>query len=77
MKIEEEERKLEAEIEEIEKQNAEVNADMKELELKTNKFKELEERYFLYLIWNTHCVHFSFRDFLVKFACTNYIQVLA
>lgn len=43
-KIEEEERKLEAAIEEIEKQNAEVNAELKELELKSVRFKELEER---------------------------------
>ncbi|XVF22385.1 hypothetical protein REPUB_Repub12eG0168000 [Reevesia pubescens] len=45
LKIEEEERKLEAAIEEIEKQNAEVNAELKELEQKSNRFKELEERY--------------------------------
>ncbi|KAG8663720.1 hypothetical protein MANES_01G246700v8 [Manihot esculenta] len=45
LKIEEEERKLEAAIEEIEKQNAEVNAELKELELKSVRFKELEERY--------------------------------
>ncbi|XVF33178.1 hypothetical protein REPUB_Repub17cG0146300 [Reevesia pubescens] len=44
-KIEEEEGKLEAAIEEIEKQNAEVNAELKELEQKSNRFKELEERY--------------------------------
>ncbi|XWS35895.1 hypothetical protein CRYUN_Cryun20dG0036100 [Craigia yunnanensis] len=43
--IEDEERKLEAAIEEIEKQNAEVNAELKELEQKSNCFKELEERY--------------------------------
>ncbi|KDO86455.1 hypothetical protein CISIN_1g010177mg [Citrus sinensis] len=45
LKIEEEERKLEAAIEETEKQNAEVNAELKELELKSKRFKELEERY--------------------------------
>ncbi|KAK8482988.1 hypothetical protein V6N13_022014 [Hibiscus sabdariffa] len=45
LKIEEEERKLEAAIEEIEKQNAAVNAELKELEQKSNRFKELEERY--------------------------------
>ncbi|KAL5571409.1 hypothetical protein UlMin_021006 [Ulmus minor] len=45
LKIEEEERKLEAAIEEVEKQNAEVNAQLKELELKSSKFKDLEERY--------------------------------
>ena len=42
--IEEEERKLEAAIEEIEKQNADVNAELKALESKSSKFKELEER---------------------------------
>ncbi|EOX95720.1 PREDICTED: beclin-1-like protein [Theobroma cacao] len=45
LKIEEEERKLEAAIEEIEKQNAVVNAELKELEQKSNRVKELEERY--------------------------------
>lgn len=45
LKIEEEERKLEAAIEETEKQCAEVNAELKELELKSSRFKELEERY--------------------------------
>ncbi|OMP08618.1 Beclin family [Corchorus olitorius] len=44
-KIEDEEKRLEAAIEEIEKQNAEVNAELKELEQKSNRFKELEERY--------------------------------
>ncbi|KAM7260945.1 hypothetical protein ACFE04_026420 [Oxalis oulophora] len=44
LKIEEEERKLEAAIEEIEKQNADVNAELKELELKSNRFKDLEDR---------------------------------
>lgn len=49
-KIEEEERRLEAVIEETERQNAEVNAELRELELKSSRFKELEERYFpLYL----------------------------
>lgn len=43
-KIEEEERKLEAAIAETEKQCAEVNAELKELELKSSRFKELEER---------------------------------
>ncbi|GAV64419.1 APG6 domain-containing protein [Cephalotus follicularis] len=47
LKIEEEERKLEASIEETEKQNAEVNAQLKELDTKSNRFKELEERYWL------------------------------
>lgn len=45
LKIEEEERKLNAEIEEIEKQNAEVNSHLKELHLKSNRLKDLEERY--------------------------------
>ncbi|KAJ9171506.1 hypothetical protein P3X46_014865 [Hevea brasiliensis] len=45
LKIEEEERKLEAAIAEIEKQNTEINAELKELELKSVRFKELEERY--------------------------------
>lgn len=45
LKIEEEERRLEAAIEETERQNAEVNAELKELELKSSRFKELEERY--------------------------------
>ncbi|XP_044480537.1 beclin-1-like protein isoform X1 [Mangifera indica] len=45
LKIEEEERKLEAAIKETEKQNAEVHAELKELELKSKRFKELEERY--------------------------------
>ncbi|XP_057738902.1 beclin-1-like protein [Arachis stenosperma] len=45
LKIEEEERRLEAAIEESEKQNAEVKAELRELELKSSRFKELEERY--------------------------------
>ncbi|GAU39309.1 hypothetical protein TSUD_119140 [Trifolium subterraneum] len=45
LKIEEEERRLEAAIEESERQNAEVNAELKELDLKSSRFKELEERY--------------------------------
>ncbi|XP_050203314.1 beclin-1-like protein isoform X2 [Mercurialis annua] len=45
LKIEEEERKLGAAIEEIEKENAEVNSELKELELKSIRFEELEERY--------------------------------
>lgn len=44
-KIEEEERRLEAAIEETERQNAEVNAELKELESKSSRFKELEDRY--------------------------------
>ncbi|KAK6158870.1 hypothetical protein DH2020_006184 [Rehmannia glutinosa] len=45
LKIEEEERKLEAAIAETEKQCAEVTAELTELELKSGRFKELEERY--------------------------------
>ncbi|KAH7651605.1 beclin 1 protein [Dioscorea alata] len=45
MKVEEEERKLQAAIEEAERQCAEVDAEMKELESKSNHFKESEERY--------------------------------
>ncbi|KAJ8540070.1 hypothetical protein K7X08_026459 [Anisodus acutangulus] len=45
LKIEEEERKLEAAIEETEKQCSVVTAELKELELKSSRFKELEERY--------------------------------
>ena len=44
-KIEEEERRLEAAIEATERQNAEVNAELRELELKSSRFNELEERY--------------------------------
>lgn len=45
LKIEEEERTLEAAIEETEKQCAGVTAELKELELKSSRFQELEERY--------------------------------
>ncbi|XP_060213350.1 beclin-1-like protein [Lycium barbarum] len=45
LKIEEEERKLEAAIEETEKQCSVVTGELKELELKSSRFKELEERY--------------------------------
>ncbi|XP_074557924.1 beclin-1-like protein isoform X1 [Curcuma longa] len=44
-KIEEEEKKLQAAIEEAEKQCLEVKAELKELETKSEHFKELEERY--------------------------------
>ncbi|XP_075476624.1 beclin-1-like protein [Primulina tabacum] len=47
LKIEEEERKLEAAIAETEKQCREVTSELKELELKSARFKELEERYWL------------------------------
>ncbi|XP_028125979.1 beclin-1-like protein isoform X2 [Camellia sinensis] len=43
--IEEEERKLESAIEETEKQCAQMTAELKELELKSSRFNELEERY--------------------------------
>ncbi|XP_011624596.1 beclin-1-like protein isoform X2 [Amborella trichopoda] len=43
--VEEEERRLEAAIEEIERQCAEVNADLQEVELKSKRFEELEKRY--------------------------------
>ncbi|CAI9101129.1 OLC1v1038388C2 [Oldenlandia corymbosa var. corymbosa] len=45
LKIEEEERKLEAAINETEKQCAEVTSQLKELDLKSSRFNELEERY--------------------------------
>ncbi|KAI3942465.1 hypothetical protein MKW98_013117 [Papaver atlanticum] len=45
LKIEEEERRLEAAIEETEKQCIEVDAELKDLEVKSNRFKDLEERY--------------------------------
>ncbi|ERN09332.1 beclin-1-like protein isoform X1 [Amborella trichopoda] len=45
LKVEEEERRLEAAIEEIERQCAEVNADLQEVELKSKRFEELEKRY--------------------------------
>ncbi|PWA73570.1 Beclin family [Artemisia annua] len=45
LKMEEEERKLEAAIKETEKQCSEVTSELKELEIKSNRFKELEERY--------------------------------
>ncbi|XP_026426409.1 beclin-1-like protein [Papaver somniferum] len=45
LKIEEEERRLEAAIEETQKQCIEVDAELKDLEVKSNRFKDLEERY--------------------------------
>eukprot|EP01018_Ginkgo_biloba_P000510 Gb_14517 [translate_table: standard] len=44
-KVEEEEMKLEAAIEEIEKQNADVARELQELELKSKRFDELEEKF--------------------------------
>lgn len=64
-KIEEEERKLEAAIEATEKQKAEVNTELKELELKSTRFKELEERY----LFSSYCLVKSFfflSFFLIK-----------
>ena len=43
--IEEEEKKLKAAIEEAEKQYSEVTSEMKNLELKSKQFEELEERF--------------------------------
>ncbi|RWW18382.1 hypothetical protein BHE74_00010053 [Ensete ventricosum] len=45
LQIVEEERRLQAEIEEIEKHCLEVNAELKEVQMKSKEFKELEERY--------------------------------
>jgi beclin 1 len=44
-KIEEEEKKLKAAIEEAEKLYSEVSSEMKDLEIKSKQFEELEERY--------------------------------
>ncbi|CAL4959679.1 unnamed protein product [Urochloa decumbens] len=44
-KIEEEEKKLKATIEEAEKLYSEVSSEMKDLEIKSKQFEELEERY--------------------------------
>ncbi|RWW30014.1 hypothetical protein GW17_00005427 [Ensete ventricosum] len=43
--IEEEKRRLQAEIEEIEKQCLEANAELNEIQMKCKEFEELEERY--------------------------------
>ncbi|CAN6475465.1 unnamed protein product [Victoria cruziana] len=45
IKVEEEEKRLEAAIREIEKQYAEVNLELMDLESKSKQFKELEEKY--------------------------------
>ncbi|XP_056174539.1 beclin-1-like protein isoform X2 [Syzygium oleosum] len=45
LKIEEEERKLEVAIQEIDKQYEEVSGELRELETKSSRFQELEERY--------------------------------
>uniref|UniRef100_A0A0D9YD75 Atg6 BARA domain-containing protein n=1 Tax=Oryza glumipatula TaxID=40148 RepID=A0A0D9YD75_9ORYZ len=44
LKIEEEEKKLNAAIEEAEKQYSEISSEMKDLEIKSKEFEELEER---------------------------------
>ncbi|XP_040379563.1 beclin-1-like protein isoform X2 [Oryza brachyantha] len=44
-KIEDEEEKLKAAIEEAEKQYSEISSEMKNLEIKSKEFEELEERY--------------------------------
>lgn len=44
LKIEEEEKKLLASIQEVERQCAEIDAEVKELDMKSKNFKELEER---------------------------------
>jgi beclin len=49
-KIEEEERKLQAAIQEAEKKCSEVNGEMKDLERKSKLFDELEERYTIYFL---------------------------
>jgi len=48
--IEEEEKKLRADIEEAEKQYPEVISEMKDLETKSKQFKELEEQIVLFLL---------------------------
>jgi beclin 1 len=60
-KIEEEERRLEAAIEESERQNAEVNAELKELELKSSRFKELEERYIFTVTLSLAILYFQIK----------------
>ncbi|GLJ50760.1 hypothetical protein SUGI_1081180 [Cryptomeria japonica] len=44
-KIEDEEKKLEAAIKEVEKQNMDVSNQLQELEIKSKRFEELEERF--------------------------------
>jgi len=48
--IEEEEKKLRADIEEAEKQYPEVISEMKDLETKSKQFKELKEQIVLFLL---------------------------
>jgi beclin 1 len=60
-KIEEEERRLEAAIEESERHNAEVNAELKELELKSSRFTELEERYIFTVTLSLAILYFQIK----------------
>ena len=50
IQIEEEEKKLKAAIEEAEKQYSEVSSEMKDLEIKSKQFEELEERLVSFLL---------------------------
>lgn len=50
IQIEEEENKLKAAIEEAEKQYSEVSSKMKDLEIKSKQFEELEERLVSFLL---------------------------
>jgi hypothetical protein len=50
IQIEEEENKLKAAIEEAEKQYSEVSSEMKDLEIKSKQFEELEERLVSFLL---------------------------
>jgi hypothetical protein len=56
IQIEEEEKKLKCAIEEAEKQYSEVSSEMKDLEIKSKQFEELEER----LVFFSAC-HYCFR----------------
>uniref|UniRef100_A0A0E0CYA2 Atg6/beclin coiled-coil domain-containing protein n=1 Tax=Oryza meridionalis TaxID=40149 RepID=A0A0E0CYA2_9ORYZ len=54
LKIEEEEKKLNAAIEEAEKQYSEISSEMKDLEIKSKELEELEERFGpVDLFWST------------------------
>lgn len=57
LQIEEEERKLKAAIEEAEKLYSEVTSEMKDLEIKSNQFEELEERLVSVLVANIFYLH--------------------
>jgi beclin 1 len=54
--IEEEEKKLKAAIEEAEKLYSEVSSEMKDLEIKSKQFEELEERLVSVLISNSSAI---------------------